>query len=110
MRYVIFLFNFINIWGCNSAQDNKAATKDSNFNETKNIVCDQNYDSLLIKYANEFNPTTIDLNSSLSSDLKSFLLSVDTNCLRKQTEYKYFIALILEKLSLYHLKCCNQQY
>ncbi|MEI9811066.1 MAG: hypothetical protein WDO16_26035 [Bacteroidota bacterium] len=88
----------------------RAVIKDSSVNETKSIVCDQNYDSLLLKYADEFTPTTIDLNSSLSSDLKSFLLSVDTNCLRKQTEYRYFIALILEKLALYHLKCCNQHY
>src|SRR6266498_1295793 len=106
MRYIIFIFNFIGLWGCNSASDNKPVIKDSSINETKTIVCDQNYDSLLLKYANEFTPTTIDLNSSLSSDLKSFLLSVDTNCLRKQTEYKYFIALILEKLALHHLKCC----
>lgn len=108
MRYVIFLFNLISIWGCNSTPDNKTVVKDSSVNQTK--ICDQNYDSLLLKYANEFTPTTIDLNGSLSSDLKSFLLSIDTNCLRKQTEYKYFIALILEKLALHHLKCCNQHY
>jgi len=106
---MIFLFNLI-IWGCNSASDNKNVIKDSSISETKNIVCDQNYDSLLLKYANEFTPTTIDLNSSISSDLKSFLLSVDTSCLRKQTMYKYFIALILGKLALHHLKCCNQHY
>lgn len=110
MRLVILILNFLCIWGCNSATDNKAAIKDSSVNETETVVCDQNYDSLLLKYANEFTPKTIDLNSSLSSDLESFLLSVDTNCLRKQTEYKYFIALILEKLSLHHLKCCNQHY
>src|SRR5687767_1814601 len=110
MRYVIFLFNLVGIWGCNSASDNKVVIKDIGVNEAKNIVCDQNYDSLLLEYANEFIPTTIKLNSSLSSDLRSFLLSIDTNCLRKQTAYKYFIALILEKLALHHLKCCNQHY
>lgn len=110
MRYVIFLFNLISILGCNSASDNKTVINDSSVNETKNIICEQNYDSLLLKYSNDFAPKTIDLNSSLSSDLKSFLLSVDTNCLRKQTEYKYFIALILAKLALHHLKCCNQHY
>ena len=109
MRYIIFLFNLL-ILGCNSTPNTNAVAKDSTVNETKNIVCNQNYDSLLIKYANEFTPTTIDLNSSLSSDLKSFLLSVDTTCLRKQTRYKYFIALILEKLAFHHLKCCNQHY
>jgi hypothetical protein len=110
MRYILFLFNIISICGCNSNQDNKANVKQMNSNESANIVCDQNYDSILLKYANEFNPKTVDLNNSLSSDLKSFLLSVDTNCLRKQTEYKYFIAFILEKLALHHLKCCNQYY
>lgn len=110
MRYIIFLFNLLNIWGCNTTSDNKTATKDSTVNETKNIICDQNYDSSLVKYANEFAPTTIDLNSSLSSELKSFLLSVDTNCLRKQKEYKYFVALILQKFALHHLKCCHHFY
>ncbi|HLF47310.1 MAG TPA: hypothetical protein VI548_12855, partial [Chitinophagaceae bacterium] len=110
MRHVIFLFNFISMWGCNSTTDNKPVVKDNNVNEIRQIICNQDYDSLLLKYADEFTPTTIDLNSSISSDLKSFLFSIDTNCLRKQTEYKYFIALILGKLSLHHLKCCNQHY
>jgi len=110
MRYVIFLFNLIIIWGCNSASDNMSVAIDSSVNETKNIICNQNYDSLFLKYSNEFAPATIDLNGSLSSDLKSFLLSVDTNCLRKQSAYKYFIALILGKLALHHLKCCNHHY
>lgn len=110
MKYVIFLFNFITMWGCNSATDNKPAVKENNVSKVKQIICDQDYDSLLLKYADEFTPTTIDLNSSVSSNLKSFLLAVDTNCLRKQREYKYFIALILGKLALHHLKCCNQHY
>lgn len=110
MRYVIFLFNLICILGCSSTADKETVIKYSDINQTENIVCDQNYDSLLLKYANEFTPTTIDLNGSLSSDLKSFLLSVDTNCLRRQAEYKYFIALITAKLALHHLKCCNQHY
>ncbi len=110
MRYIPFLFTVIYIWGCEAGSPGKVAIKDTSISVAKNIVCDQNYDSLLLKYANEFAATTIDLNSSLSSGLKSFLLSVDTNCLRKQKEYKYFVALILEKLALHHLKCCNQHY
>src|ERR1043165_7328967 len=98
MRYLIFIFNIISICGCNSLSNNKA-TKDHSISETKAIKCDQNYDSLLLRYANEFTPTSVDLNSSLSSDLQSFLLAVDSNCLREQTEYKYFIALILGKLA-----------
>ena len=110
MRYVIFLLSFFSNCGCNYTTDNHATAKDSTVNEIHKIVCNQNYDSSLVKYANEFTPTTIDLNSSLSSDLKTFLLSVDTNCLRKQTKYKYFISLILQKLAVHHLKCCNQHY
>jgi hypothetical protein len=110
MRDMIFIFNVISILGCNSDLNTKIAIKDSSIQVSKSIVCDQNYDSLLLKYANEFVPTTIDLNGSLSSDVKSFLISVDTNCLRKQAEYKYFIALTLGKLALHHLKCCNQHY
>ncbi len=108
MRYIILLFNFISMWSCNSAVENKQAQNSSS--ATKNIICNQNYDSLLLRYANEFTPSTIDLNGSFSTDLRSFLLSVDTICLRKQAEYKYFIALILGKLALHHLNCCNQHY
>ncbi len=110
MRYLIFLFNFISIWGCNSSTDDRPVLEESGENKSKSIICDHNYDSLLFKYAHEFNATTIDLNSSLSSDLKSFLFSVDTTCLRKQNEYRYFIGLILGKLAYHHLKCCNQHY
>ncbi len=110
MRYIILTLYFIGTWGCDFTPDSKNVIQDSSTNEVKSIVCDQNYDSLLLKYANEFAPTTVDLNSSLSLALQSFLLSVDTKCLRKQTEYKYFISFILEKLALYHLKCCNQHY
>src|SRR5215831_20612668 len=109
MHYAIFLLIVVNIWGCNSASDNKTVLKDQSI-EAKTPACNQNYDTSLIRYANEFTAKTIDLNSSLSADLKSFLLSVDSNCLKKQTEYKYFITLILEKLALHHLKCCNQHY
>ncbi len=110
MRYIIILFSFITICSCHYASENKVIIKDNSVYENQFIYCDQNYDSILFKYATEFNPITIDLNSSLSPDLKSFLLSVDTNCLRKQAEYRFFIILILEKLALYHLKCCNQNY
>lgn len=110
MKYIYVIFNIICICGCNSAIDNKAILKDSNVTEAENIVCDQNYDSLLVIYVNEFTPTAIDLSNSLSSGIKSFLFSVDTNCLRKQAEYKYFIAMIFGKLALHHLKCCNQFY
>lgn len=110
MRYVAFLICLSVLWACNSTSNSKAAVNEASFNETKNKDCDQNYNTLLVKYANEFSPSTIDLNRSLSTDLKSFLSSVDTNCLRRQEGYKYFIALILGKLALHHLKCCNQHY
>jgi hypothetical protein len=110
VRLLVFILNFLCSWCCSSSLNNKAVPKNSNSNEPKTIVCNQNYDSLLLKYSNDFTPITVDLNKSLSSDLRSFLLSIDTTCLRKQNEYKYFIAFILEKLSLHYLKCCNQQY
>lgn len=110
MKYALLFFSFIILYGCNSLNEKRPAIQSNTDKEVKRIICNQNYDSLLLKYANEFTATTIDLNSSLSSDLKSFLLKVDTNCLRKQSEYKYFITLILAKLALHHLKCCNQGY
>jgi hypothetical protein len=109
MRYLILLIYLLNLRGCNSASNSKTVIKEAGLVEN-NKDCDRNYDTLLLKYASEFTPSTIALNESLSPDLKSFLLSVETNCLRKQKEYKYFIALILGKLALHHLKCCNQHY
>jgi len=73
-------------------------------------LCTDNYDSLLVKYANEFHASNIELNKSFSQQLDSFLTHVDTLCLRQQKEYKIFVVEILCKLCLYHLKCCNQGY
>lgn len=76
----------------------------------KPIICTDNYDTLLLKYSNQFTAVSIDLGMSLTPELSSFLLKIDTNCLRKQTEYQVFIITILAKLYYYHLVCCNQGY
>lgn len=72
--------------------------------------CNNDYDSLLVKYSNSFKATEIDLNKCLSEQEQSFILKVDTNCLEGQKEYKKFIAIILAKLYSHHLQCCNQGY
>jgi hypothetical protein len=72
--------------------------------------CNQNHDTALLKYANEFNPTEINLQKNISKELDSFLLNAYTVCLRKQTKYEFFIAAILANLYYYHLSCCNQGY
>lgn len=110
MRSLIFIFSFIGICSCNPVSDNKDDTNESITDQTSNIVCEQNYDSLLLRYADEFTPSKIELNSSLSPELSSFVLSVDASCLQKQSMFRYFISIVLGKLALHHLKCCNQNY
>lgn len=110
MRYTIIFLGVVGFLSCNFISEKKVDIDDSGRNKVKSHICEENYDSLLVRYANEFSATTVDLNGSLSSDLKVFLNSVDTGCLKKQTEYRYFIALILAKLALHHLQCCNQHY
>jgi len=70
----------------------------------------ENYDSMLLVISNEFEPKSINLNNSISSKASSFILNVDANCLRKQSMYDTFIAIILAKLYSNHLKCYNQGY
>lgn len=83
-------------------------------NNTKEISrprpCPTEYDRDLAKYSESFEASTIDLAKSISPSLDSFLIDVDTNCLRKEKRYKVFITTILAKLYYYHLKCCNQGY
>jgi hypothetical protein len=67
-------------------------------------------DSLLLGYANDFKPSSIDLDPSISSKFQQFISSIDTNCLRRQKNYKLFITIILTKQYKYHLECCSQGY
>ncbi len=109
MRFLFFLIIVFFISGCNSNNQDKNSSP-ANVSASKLKVCNNDYDSLLLKYANDFKASTIDLDESLSPQLDSFLLYADTNCLRKQKEYKTFISIILAKLCLHHLQCCNQGY
>jgi hypothetical protein len=68
------------------------------------------YDSLLTRFADEFEAVEISLDKSLTNTVSDFLNKVDTTCLRTQREYEYFIAEILAKQYLHHLQCCNQGY
>jgi hypothetical protein len=110
MRHILWSMFLVSTLGCNS----KPAQADSNqLNSSKNLIqtgCNENYDTLLTRYGNTFDATTMNLSKSLNPDLNLFLLKVDTNCLRSQKEYEKFISLILAKLFLHHLKCCNQSY
>lgn len=110
MRNIIFLLSLCGICSCITASDNKEDIKENLLSQSKILACEQKYDTLLLKYANEFAPSKIELNRSLSPDLSAFILSVDVSCLQKQTIFRYFISMVLGKLALYHLKCCNQYY
>ncbi len=63
-----------------------------------------NYDKILIRLAGKFIPTSMYLDKSISPELRSFITSIDTSCLRKQKQYKFFVSEILAKLYVYHVK------
>lgn len=113
MRLLFFSIALIFIFSCNRSSVNNTkdtVSKNDTASKVNESICNVDYDSSLLKYANNFKATTIRLDKSLSSELDSFLLFVDTNCLRKQKNYSLFIATVLAKLYCHHLKCCNQGY
>lgn len=106
----IYLLTII-LFACNNFNQNKEASLKypiKNIHEEK--TCSIDYNSQLDTYSKTFEPKSIDLNQSISKPLDSFLLHVDTNCLRQQKQYQNFITTILAKLYYHHLKCCNQGY
>lgn len=107
MQSLFIFIAFIFIVGCNTSPGRKITNLT---NKKQQEICNENYDSLMLGYAYDFNAKNIRLDKDLSTGLDSFLIHTDTNCLRKQGEYKFFIAIILSKLCYYHLKCCNQGY
>ena len=68
------------------------------------------FGNTLLTYARQFKPITIRLNGSISKGFGRYLQKIDTNCLRKQSNYQVFIAMILLKLYAYHEKCCGDGY
>jgi hypothetical protein len=73
-------------------------------------VCNSNFDTTLVRLAKSFHATNSDVTHSMSRELNQFMLQVDTNCLRKQKMYRFFINAILAKVVLHQLRCCNQHY
>lgn len=110
MRYIDLAICFIVIVGCDSSSSNSSVIGKAVSPTTISATCENRYDSLLKTYADQFSATSIDLSQSLSPVLDSFLLSADASCLRKSPEYQRFIGIVLMKLALHHLKCCNQNY
>lgn len=108
MKLLFFSIQLIFMIGCKNNPENNVLNH--NKEVLKHQICKEDYDSSLLKYAYTFVPTTINLSKSISNQLDSFLLHIDTNCLRQQKEFKVFVAIILMKLYYYHLKCCNQGY
>lgn len=108
MKTLSIILNLIILSSCHG--NIKADVKTPALDTITPKLCNADYDSILIKYSNNFTATEIDLNKCLSKELSSFLLETDTICLEKQKEYKNFIANVLAKLYNHHLKCCNQGY
>lgn len=77
---------------------------------TSNDLCDKNLDSTLVSLSTAFHPNSLDLQGSMSDTLRTFISSIDSNCLRKQDYYKPFIITIFGKFYLYHMMCCHQSY
>lgn len=106
------------LWGCTHAREKvENPEPDSGTHKVQVIstfsahaVCDMDYDTTLIRLAKAFKATDIDLWHSMPEELNQFMIQADTNCLRKQKEYPFFINTILAKLVLYQLTCCHQHY
>lgn len=109
MKLLFFSINLIFIVGCNSTPKSSVINL-ANDTVKQQIICNEDYDSSLLKYAYNFEPSTMNLSKSLSTQLDTFLLHIDTNCLRQQKEYRLFVTIILAKLYYHHLQCCNQGY
>lgn len=111
MKYFFFILtcSLGFLFSCSESQQ-KPKQVASVTQQVNTTDCKENYDSMLLVISNEFEPKSINLNNSISSKASSFILNVDTNCLRKQSMYDTFIAIILAKLYSHHLKCCNQGY
>lgn len=111
MRIFLLVINLLFLSGCNSTPKNSnSKNANENYKPRQTIISNKVNDSLLLNFAITFTASTINLNKSLSFHLDSFLLNIDTNHLRQQKEFRVFVSIILAKLYLYHLNCCNQGY
>lgn len=109
MRNSMYIIIFIAFFSsCNQVEKKK---DNSNLTPVQQVVqqatitdsCNS-YDSLLSEYAETFKALTVNLEESISAELRNFINTVDTNCLRKQKQCKYFVATILAKLYAYHIE------
>jgi len=108
MKFIVIFFTALFTFGCTSKSNKVANT--TLINHDLHDSCNENYDTLLHYYADNFSPQDIDLSKTLNRDLDSFLLHVDTICLRSQNELQYFITEILAKLFYYHILNGHQSY
>lgn len=104
MRWPFFLFCyfFISCSGSNSQKNNS--------NELEKVYCAADFDSVILLYANEFQPKEIDLEKSVSAELAEILNSADSNCLKQSKAFELALSTILLKLYIYHLRCCGMGY
>ena len=105
MYMLVFIAFFSN---CNQVEKKKES---HTLTQTRQIVQQRpiadscnNYDSLLSEYAENFKASTVNLDESISAELRNFINTIDTNCLRQQKQYKFFIAAIPAKLYVYHIE------
>ncbi len=62
------------------------------------------------KIVKSYEPSSLNLFSLKDKDIEIFIQTTDSNCLRKNKDYKFFIIGLLMKLSIYHLKEAHQSF
>jgi hypothetical protein len=117
MRITIFVF-FVFAASCSSntgvknkqtndlLQDKNSGSDMAHIINCDTIACDATVNN----YLKSFNPSQLDLRDCMSDSMNSFLLSIDSNCLRSIPNYKRFVCGVLIKLYYYHMDCCHQSY
>lgn len=105
MLLLIFLTVFSNCKQVERQKEDKspAEVREIAYQTAVRDSCDS-YDSLLLAYAENFKALAVNLEESISAELRNFINTVDTNCLRQQKQYKFFIATVLAKLYVYHIE------
>lgn len=107
MKLIAFSILSVLLFECTGSQNK---VPDQSADKKDNILACLDIDTALLEYVKDFDPRAIDLDESLSPRLKQFINTIDTTCLRRQKQYKYFIISIVAKLYRYQVTCCKIGY
>ena len=101
MNVIVLLITF---FSC--INENNTAKKQNEVIASSNkITCDSiQVNKTLKQLAMDFTPNSIDINKSMSNELNLFLSKSDSDCIKSNSNYKFFICLVLLKQCYYHKK------